>query len=73
MCKLGKALKTGKYPGILYADQTQASQEMQRILDEAGAKYELADAGKEALPGPVLVVNGSFLGISALKAILAKS
>jgi hypothetical protein len=70
MCRLGKGLKSGKLPGVLYADGTAASKKMQRMLDSAGAKYELADAKKEAMPGPVLVVNGSFLDINGVKEAL---
>jgi len=41
MCRLGKGLKSGRLPGVLYADGTAASKAMRRILDSAGAKYEL--------------------------------
>jgi len=70
MCQLGRGLKSGKLRGVLYTNKTRASKEMQRLLDDAGAKYELADAKKEALPGPMLVVNGSFLDVTGLKEVL---
>ena len=63
-------MKSGKYPGVLYTDKTLASKEMQDLLDSAGAKYTVADARKEALPGPVFIVKGSFLDVRSLKEVL---
>jgi len=73
VCELGNAIRSGKLPGVLYCDETAQAQQMRGLLDSANAKYEIADAAVEALPGPVFVVNGSFLDFEGLKDVLRVS
>ena len=72
MCNLSKGLKSGKLPGVLYVDKSAASKKMTKMLDKMGAKYEKAEAKKEALRGPVLVVNGCFLDERGVREIAGK-
>ena len=70
MCELGKGIRNGSLHGVLYADSTQASKDLQEMLESVGAKYELADAATESLQEPILVVDGSFFDAESLREIL---
>ena len=70
MCQIGDGIKDRSLPSILYVDDTASSREMEDMLDAVGARYETADAGREGFPSPVLVVDGSFLGIQEVKGML---
>jgi len=70
MCRLGDGLRSGRFPAILYSDGTSISTKVQRWLDNAGAKYAVSDAKREFMEGPVLVVDGTFLGPDDVKEVL---
>lgn len=70
MDKVGRGLRSGRYPAVLYANNTDESKNMQKLLDSTNAIYELADAEREGLPGPRVVVNGCFLDYNSLVEIL---
>jgi hypothetical protein len=69
MRKVAERLKSGNLPGVLYSDDSPASRKMQKLLDSVGAKYEIADAKRESMSRPVLVVNGSFLDVNAVEEV----
>lgn len=71
MCKLGDGLRSKQFPTVLYTDQSPQGKNMQQLLDSAGIPYDLADARKENMSGPVLVANGAFLGFQDVKDILS--
>ena len=70
MCGIGVGLRSGKIAAILYSDGTAVSKLMQDWLDAAGANYAVQDSSVESLDGPVLVVNGIFLGPDDVKDVL---
>lgn len=71
MCKLGEGLRSKQFPGVFYTDGSAKGKEMKQILDSAGVSYETADARKEKMRGPVLVANGTFLDIDAVREVLS--
>ena len=70
MCQISEGIKNQSLPSILYVDDTPSSCEIKGMLDAVNARYEIADAKREGFPGPVLVVDGSFLGIRGVKELL---
>ena len=70
MCQIGDGIKNHSLPSILYVDDTAISQEIMDMLDAVNARYETADARREGFPEPVLVVDGSLLGIQEVRGIL---
>ena len=71
MCKLGDGLRSKQFPTVLYTDYSRQGKDMQQMLDSAGIPYELADARKENMSGPVLVANGAFLAFKDVQEILS--
>ena len=70
MCRFSAMLKSPNAGAVLYVDKSPAAKEMRHLLDAAGANYLLASAKKEAMPGPVLVIGGSFLGLTAVREVV---
>ncbi|MBN2316168.1 MAG: hypothetical protein JXM79_19735 [Sedimentisphaerales bacterium] len=70
MCRLEDGLRSGRFPAILYSDGTSTSKNMQSWLDTAGAKYAVSSSKFESMGGPVLVVDGTFLGPDDVKDVL---
>ena len=71
MCKLGEGLRSKRFPSVFYTDGSPKGKEMKSILDSAGVSYETADARKENMPGPILVANGTFLDVNAVREVLS--
>lgn len=70
MCRIGDGLKSGKFPAILYSNETEQSIEIQNMLDSVGANYTTSDASAESMEKPVLLVDGVFLGCDDVKHVL---
>ena len=70
MCRIGDELRSGKLPAVLYADDSTDTTEMRTLLKDAGAQFEEEDAKTEALAEPILVVDGGFFNLSAVREIL---
>ena len=71
MCKIGDGLRSKQFPSVLYADDSRQSKDMRELLDSVDIPYELADAVKEDMGGPVLVTNGAFLALADVREILS--
>ena len=70
MCEFGDGIKSGQFPAVVYLDETRESKEVCRLLDSAGATYVVSDAIAHDMRGPVVVVDGCFLGMKELKDVL---
>ncbi len=70
MGDFGDGIKSGKLPGILYADDTHASKEMRKMLDSCGARYTISDTSAGDFDSPVVIIDGCFLGVRELQNVL---
>ncbi len=71
MCSLGEGLRAGQMPAVLYADGTEASKQIEDMLEAAQVAYDIEDATKASLSEPVLVVDGTFLNAERVREVLS--
>jgi len=70
MCEFGDQIRTGKFPVVLYGNETSTSQQMQNLLQSCGATFTVSDASKENADEPFVVVDGCFLSARDLEEVL---
>lgn len=70
MCDFGDQIKAGRFPVVLYANETLKSRRMEGLLESCGATFAVSDASRENASEPFAVVDGCFLSAQDLEKVL---